>query len=237
MRLGAIVVLTLSAGTACGQNVTFSFASDTDSENPTFKGSAGDGHMHHNRVNTDLKVDDANGGLPTLDFDTKFYHDFELTTIGSTLLPSGQYLHTYEINGSFSFQASVVMEVTITDGVFTSLGDEDNWGTTATIQASSNAGSGVSYHWMGDDLPAYNLFNDATTSVGTDAAFTLTNLMSFPDVGLGVPGVELNQQTGLPAFSWQSEGSYSGSAFFVPAPSALSLLGLSCMGFVRRKRA
>ena len=236
MRLGAIVVLAMSAGIAGGQNVSFSFASDTASEQPTFRGSAGDGHMHLGRVRTDLLVDDANGPLPTLEYDTLFYHDFELTTIGATLLPSGQFLHMYSINGSFRFRGSTVMNVTVLDGVFTSLGDEDSWGTTATIQGSSLAGSTVTYQWMTDDQPAYNLFNGDSTSDMTDFAFTLTNLQSFPDVGVVTPGVILNPQTGLPGLAWQSEGSFSGSAFFVPTSGAVSVLGIAGAGLYRRKR-
>ena len=236
MRLAAIVVFSMSAGIASGQNVTFSFASDTASEQPTFKGSADNGLMSNSRVNTDLLVDDANGPLPTLEYDTRFYNDFELTTIGSTLLPSGQYLHTYSINGNFRFQASTVMMVTVEDGVFSSLGDIDSWGTTATIQASSLAGSTVTYEWMTDDQPAYSLFDGSSTSDMTDIAFTLTHLMSFPDVGLPIAGVDLNQQTGLPSLAWQSEGSFSGSAFFVPAPSAVSVLAVAGAGLLRRKR-
>lgn len=236
MRFYTLAALTMTATTASAQNVTFSFASDNDSERPTFRGTADDGQMSYIRVGTDLLVDDANGPLPTLEYDTLFYNDFTLTTVGSTLLPSGQYLHTYSIDGSFRFQAETVMTVTIEDGVFTALGDEFSWGSTATIQASSLAGSTVTYEWMTDDQPAYNLFDGAITSDMTDAAFTLTRLLSFPDGGQETPGVALNPGTGLPTDNWQSEGSYSGSAFFIPTPGSALLVTAAGIGLVRRRR-
>ncbi|RNC80916.1 MAG: hypothetical protein ED559_03710 [Phycisphaera sp.] len=236
MRFYTLAALTMTATTASAQNVTFSFASDNASERPTFAGTADDGQMSFFRVGTDLLVDDANGPLPTLEYDTLFYNDFTLTTVGSTLLPSGQYLHTYSIDGSFSFQGVTVMTVTIEDGVFTALGGEFSWGSTATIQASSLAGSTVTYEWMTDDQPAYNLFDGAITSDMTDAAFTLTRLLSFPDGGQETPGVALNPGTGLPTDNWQSEGSYSGSAFFIPAPSSALLVTAAGIGLVRRRR-
>lgn len=236
MRFYTIAALTLTATTASAQNVTFSFASDTATEQPTFAGTADDGLMSNSRVRTDLLVDDANGPLPTLEYNTSFYNDFELTTVGSTLLPSGQYLHTYKINGSFRFQAETVMSVTIEGGVLTALGDEFNWGSTATIQASSLAGSTVTYDWMTGDQPAYNLFNGSSASVMTDAAFTLTNLISFPDTGPVTNGVAINPGSGLPTHDWQSEGSFSGSAFFIPAPGSALLVTAAGIGLLRRRR-
>lgn len=231
-----LVVLSLAASTASAQNVTFSFPSDNDSEQPTFQGSADDGLMSNVRVATNLLVDDANGPLPTLEFDTRFYNDFALTTVGSTLLPSGQYLHTYSIDGTFRFQAGLVMSVTIEDGVLTALGDEFSWGSTATIQASSLAGSTVTYEWLDDDQPAYNLFNGLTASDMTDAAFTLTNLVHFDNIGVRIPGVPINPGSGLPGEDWESEGSYSGSAFFIPAPASAALMFACGVMGTRRRR-
>ncbi len=236
MRFYTLAAITMTATTASAQNVSFSFASDTASEQPSFRGFADSGVMNTGRIATDLLVDDANGPLPTLEYDTRFYNDFTLTTVGSTLLPSGQYLHTYSIDGSFRFQGVTVMTVTIEDGVFTALGDEFSWGSTATIQASSLAGSTVTYEWMTDDQPAYNLFDGAITSDMTDAAFTLTRLLSFPDGGQETPGVALNPGTGLPTDNWQSEGSYSGSAFFIPTPGSALLVTAAGIGLVRRRR-
>ena len=128
------------------------------------------------------------------------------------------------------------MTVTIEDGVFTALGYEFSWGTTATIQASRLTGSTVTYEWMTDDRPAYNLFDGAITSDMTDAAFTLTHLQSFTAGGQPTPGVALNPGTGLPTEDWQSEGSYSGSAFFIPSPGSVVLVTAAGVGLIRRRR-
>ncbi len=240
MRLGAVVLLTLTAGIASAEpNVTFSFASDVASNEPTFEGGAGNGIISNSRVPTDLFVDDANGPLPTLTYDTRFYVDFTMSTIGSTVLPSGQVLHSYSIDGTFRFLGGgdgQVMTVDVSDGVLTALGDATSWGSTATIQASSLAGSTVTYTWQNADQPAYNLFDNAVTSSMTDAAFTLTNILSFPNGGAGVSGVQINPGSGLPAVAWESEGSYSGSAFFVPAPGTAMIAGLGLAALGRRRR-
>lgn len=236
MRLGAIVLLSMAAGSASAQNVTFSFASDVASAVPTFEGQANNGVINNVRVPTNLFVDDANGPLPTLEYDTSFYVDFQMTYSGSFNLPGGQVLHTYGIDGSFRFQASTVMEVTIEDGVLTALGDANGWGSTATIQASSLSGSNVTYEWQSASQPAYNLFTGSSTSDMTDAAFTLTNIFSFPAGAGGVAGVTIDAQTGLPNVAWESEGSYSGSAFFVPAPGTAIIAGLGIATLGRRRR-
>ncbi len=236
MRLGAIVVLSMSAGIASGQNVTFSFASDVSTEVPQFRGGANDGTISSVRIPTRLLVDDANGPLPTLEYNERFYSGFTLTHKDSTMLPSGQYVHTYGIDGGFSIDALSVMHVNIENGILTALGDENSWGSTATIQASSSAGSTVTYGWEAADEPDYNLYRFQTTSELTDAAFTLTNIMSFPDVGIPINGANLNPQTMLPEIEWQSEGSYSGSAFFVPAPGSIAAMSIVGVGLTRRKR-
>ena len=240
MRLGAIVLLTsLAAGTVSGQNVTFSFASDAASAEPTFEGEANTGVIRNVRVPTGLYVDDANGPLPTLEYDTRFYSDFQITYSGSVNLPGGQVLHTYGIDGNFSFLGGGdgrVMTVDVSDGVLTALGDASGWGSTATIQASSIAGSTVNYTWENATQAAYGLFMDASTSDMTDAAFTLTNIFSFPAGAGGVPGVTIDAQTGLPNVAWESEGSYSGSANFIPAPGTAVIAGLGIGALGRRRR-
>ena len=240
MRLGAVVLLTLTAGIASAEpNVTFSFASDVASNEPTFEGGAGNGIISNSRVPTDLFVDDANGPLPTLTYDTRFYVDFQMTFSGSFNLPGGQVLHTYAIDGNFRFLGGgdgQVMTVDVSDGVLTALGDANGWGSTATIQASSIAGSTVNYTWQNATQAAYGLFMGVSSSDMTDAAFTLTNIFSFPAGAAGVPGVTIDAQTGLPNVAWESEGSYSGSAFFVPAPGTAMITGLGLAALGRRRR-
>lgn len=240
MRSYAIGVSVLvAAGAAAEPNVTFSFASDTASgpaTAQTFRGEAGSGVVEISRSRVGLLADDANGPLPTLDFDdTLFYADFQLTYDSSVTLGTGQTLHAYRLDGTFRFDAVSTMSVAIENGVFTSLGDADSWGSTATIQASSIAGSTVTYTWDRESYPAYNLFQGVSTSDMTDASFTLTNLLSFTAGGTK-PGVDLDPQTLLPDEKWQSEGSYSGSAFFIPAPATLAMLGAGGVIAARRRR-
>lgn len=185
----------------------------------------------------DLLVDDANGPLPTLVYEhTRFAVDFTLTSLGAATLPTGQVLHSYSVDGTFTFWLPAVMSASIESGILTVLGDANSWGSSATIQASSLAGSNVTYNWNTDDQPAYNLFNGASTSEMTDVAFTLSNITSFPGGPTTISGVTIDPQTGLPNMTWQSEGSFSGSAFFVPAPGTAMIAGLGLAALGRRRR-
>lgn len=237
MRLGAIVLLTLAAGTAGAEpNVTFSFASDTASNGPTFRGDAGSGIVEIARLPVGLLADDANGPLPTLDFsDARFYADFQFSLDSTVTLGSGQVLRAYTLSGTFSFDNGSLMQVDLQNALFTVLGDADSWGSSGSIQASSIAGSTVTYTWNGASEPAYNLFQGAVTQSMTDAAFSLTNISSFSANGT-IPGVDVDPQTGLPTSKWQSEGSYSGSAFFVPTPGSFIATTLGVMALGRRRR-
>ncbi|MEO1585359.1 MAG: hypothetical protein AAFR96_12420 [Planctomycetota bacterium] len=232
-------VLALAGNAAAQPNVTFSFASDTASGPAvaqTFRGEAGSGVVEIFRSRVGLLADDANGPLPTLEFDdTLFYADFQLTYDSSTTLGTGQTLHAYRIDGTFRFDAVTTMTVDIVDGLFTSLGGADSWGSTATIQASSTAGSTVTYTWDRESFPEYNLFEGESSQTLTDASFTLSNLLSFT-ADATQPGVMLDPQTFLPAEKWQSEGSFSGSAFFVPAPASVAVACVGGLIAARRRR-
>lgn len=217
-------------------SVTFSFASDVNSDGPTFRGDSGNGVVETVRNPLGLLVDDANGPLPTLSFDdTRFYADFQLTYDSSVNLGTGQTLHAYRLDGVFRFDAVQTMTVEIVNGLFTSLGDATSWGSSASIQANSDAGSTVTYTWQRESYPAYSLFQGASTQENTDASFTLTNLLSFTDNGTQA-GVTLDSQTFLPTQKWQSEGSYSGSAFFIPAPASIVMLAAGGVVAARRRR-
>lgn len=240
MRSCAVILsASLAGGAAADPNVTFSFASDTAGGAPvpnTFRGDAGSGIVETFRVPVGLLADDVNGPLPTLNFSTaRFYADFEINLDTTVTLGTGQVLRAYTLNGTFSFDFGDLMFVELENAVFTVFGDSDSWGSSGSIQASSIAGSTVTYSWNGPSQPAYNLFEGAVTQSMTDAAFTLTNITSFTANGTA-QGVDVNPQTGLPISKWQSEGSYSGSAFFVPAPASAALIGLAGLTLARRRR-
>jgi hypothetical protein len=240
MRTCAVILSVSLAGTvAADPNVTFSFASDTAGGGPvpnTFRGEAGNGIVNTFRVPTGLLADDVNGPLPTLNFSTaRFYADFDFSLDSTAVLGSGQVLRIYSLDGTFSFDNGSLMSVQLENAVFTVLGDANSWGSAGSIQASSIAGSTVTYSWNGPSQPAYNLFDGAVTQSMTDAAFTLTNITSFSANGT-IQGVDVDPQTGLPISKWQSEGSYSGSAFFVPAPASAALISLAGLTLARRRR-
>lgn len=224
--VGAMSVVVL-AGTA--NAALFSFASDTNQTDFTFAGfgaSVGDAQDPSDPVV--LLVDDDNGPLPALSYNVEFDADFTIQYRGSTQIAPGVFTHAYRLDGSYQFStgAGVLLRVTIAEGAMVALGQQATWGSTDTILGSDDPGS-VTYEWFGGDLPAYGVFNG--TSIGDDdASFTLTFLQTA--AGLGV-GLDANF---LPNNEWTSEGSYSGTAFFIPAPGALALLGAA--GLVSRRR-
>lgn len=228
--LSAALAAVLAAGSA--QAATFSFASDTNPNDFTFAGTGGS--VTDAQDPTDpvvLMLDDNNGPLPALSFNVEFDADFTISHVNSAQVAPGVFTHSYALNGSFSFSqgGSNLLTCTITDGALVALGGAATWGSTDTILGSDNPGS-VAYTWLGADLPAYGVFNG--TSVGTDdAAFTLTFLQN----ALG-SGAALNPANMLPGGNWTSEGSFSGTAFFIPAPGSLSLLGLTALAAGRRRR-
>ncbi|MEL7483266.1 MAG: hypothetical protein AAFN41_02825 [Planctomycetota bacterium] len=237
MRACAIGVSVLFASASFAQaNVTFSFASDTQSMQSTFSG--GGVLLRQDGVDgarLELLADDANGPLPTISFDTIFFADLTLDFVDSVSLPGGSLTRVYEVNGTFGFNdadtGQPLLEAVVSTGSLSSLGTDDRWGSSASIEASSVIDKTTSYTWLGDSIPAYNLFQGAESSFA-DASFTLTNILD----SLGVPGVELRGSSQLPQGSWTSEGSYSGSAFFIPTPASGVLLAAAGAVATRRRR-
>lgn len=233
MRKGmfpAILGLAAVAGTA--QAALFSFASDTNQTDFTFGGlgnSVNDAQDPFDPVV--LLVDDDNGPLAPLTFDVEFDADFRISHQGSTQIAPGIFTHSYALDGTFSFTGAtgLLLRVDITGGAMVALGGQNAWGSTDTILGSDDPGT-VTYNWFGGDLPAYGVFNGESIGVD-DAAFTLT----FLQTALGA-GVGLDPTTRLPTASWNSEGSFSGTAFFVPAPGASALLALAGLTAMRRRR-
>jgi len=213
----------------------FSFASDADEASWTFAGQGATvtdaGDAFDPQV---LLVDDNNGPAFPLLLAVEFEADFSIGYLGSVPF-GGKFIHSYSLDGTFFFldgSGAPVLGCSIEDGVLTSVGNggaNPTWGSTATIQGSDDYGS-VQYHWYGPDMPAFGLYTG--DSVGLDdAAFTLTVLHS--DTG---SGVNLGSTSMLPTLKWDSEGSYSGSAFFVPAPGAIGLAGIAGLLLAHRRR-
>ncbi|MEL6796014.1 MAG: hypothetical protein AAFR76_11205 [Planctomycetota bacterium] len=237
MRTCAIgVSIAFAAGTFAQANVTFSFASDTQSAASTFSG---------NNVNLrqagvagtrlELLADDANGPLPTLVFETDFFAELSISFVDSIALPSGAISRIYELSGTFNFNDAAtglpLLEAQLNSGQLTTIGSDDRWGSTATLEASSVIDASTSYTWLGDSIPAYNLFEGSKSSFA-DASFTLSNILD----AAGVPGVSVRPSSQLPNSAWSSEGSYSGSAFFIPTPASALLLAAGGAFSTRRRR-
>lgn len=233
--------LVLAAGSA--QATTFSFASDSDNSNFTWAGirnTVTNGDSPQTNAIT-LVIDDENGPAPALTYSVSFSAGFQISYSASVAVGGGRYLHTYDVNASvpegaaqFSFlnpDGSVLLTATFTGGSLSSLGTQGAWGSTGGIDATDITGQ-VQYTWNGPDLPAYGLFHGQSSVGIDDATFTLTNLQT---VG-GGPGVALGSG-GLPGDQWVAEGSYSGTARFVPAPGALALMGVGGLLVGRRRRA
>jgi len=233
MRKGMLpAVLGMAAVAGTAQAALFSFASDTNQTDFTFAGlgnAVTDAQDPFDPVV--LLVDDNNGPLAPLEFDVEFDADFTITHQGSTLIAPGIFTHSYALEGTFSFTGTtgLLLRVDIAGGAMVALGGANAWGSTDTILGSDDPGT-VTYNWFGGTLPGYGVFNGSSVGID-DAAFTLT----FLQTALGA-GVALNAQTKLPTAAWKSEGSFSGTAFFVPAPGASALLAFAGLTALRRRR-
>lgn len=230
------VGLLLAAGSA--NATTFSFASDVDHTSFTFAGFGQVLRDAQDRTDpVSLLIDDDNGPLPALSFDLEFQFDALLTHVASIPVGGGQFLHTYSLGGSqgpaasFGFYDALgapVLTAQFVGGIFSADGTAATWGSTAGVQAGDITGQ-VVYTWHGADMPAYGLFTGQSVGLD-DAAFTLSFLQSASG-----PGVSLGSTAPYPVEQWASEGSFSGTAHFVPAPGLVSLAGMS-LGFMGRRR-
>jgi MYXO-CTERM domain-containing protein len=231
-----------AAALASGAHASlFSFASDTDHTSSTFGGAGqflSDANDSTDRVT--LLIDDDNGPLPALAFaGLEFQFSGRLTYVASVAMGGGRFLHTYNIDGlqggpaTFGFfnpNGTPVLTATFEGGVFAAQGGAADWGSAAGIQAGDITGQ-VTYTWHGATNAAYGLFSGQSSIGLDDAAFTLTFLNTA-----GVPGAPLGAAAPYPTSEWRSEGSYSGSARFVPSPGALTLAGLGAAFLARRRR-
>lgn len=242
MKTVALGLVSLVLAASSAQATTFSFASDSDNSAFTWAGlrnaiTNGSSPLSNSIT---LVIDDENGPAPSLTYSVAFNANFQISFANSTAVGGGRFLHAYDVNASvpegaaqFSFvnpDGSTLLTATFTGGSLSALGTQNAWGTTGGVDATDITGQ-VTYTWFGPDLAAYGLFS-GQSSVGTDdATFTLTNLQT---VGGGA-GVTLGSG-GLPGANWVSEGSFSGTARFVPAPGAMVLMGLGGLVMARRRR-
>jgi len=238
MTFGAMA-LVLAAGAAQGVT-TFSFASDSDNSSFTWRGegnSISQGSTNGNQLV--LVIDDGNGPAPALTFNVSFFSNLSLSPSASIPAGGGRFLHTYGVNtvaaetSSFDFRlptGEVLLSATIVSGSFSALGGQGSWGSAAGLAATDTATAQVQYTWNGPNLAAYGLTTGAVSQGIDDAAFSFTNLQNAQG---GAGATLINELPG----QWFSEGSFSGTANFVPAPGAMALLGLGGLVVSRRRRA
>lgn len=244
IRQSLTAVLALAAVAGAANATLFSFASDNNNHtNFTFTGLGNQISAAPQKNPTILYADDNNGGGPAIFGETRFVADLRIKFLASVPLGGGNFIHNYELGGGdgpidFGWldwntnQPILTAKIRGSGHAETAVGPNFGWGSTATLQGADSQEAEVVYTWWGDDVPAYGLYKGE--SVGhDDFAFTLTWLQH--DGVLGVPlGTDLNFK--LPEVPWVSEGSFSGSAHFVPTPGAVALLGLGGLVAGRRKR-
>lgn len=254
----SIVALTALAGSA--QATLFSFASDDDSSNFTFRGTAATGNSFSIVNGRDpqstpltLKIDDNNGALPTVSLSVGFRANFTARWEGSVGLAGAQ-THVYRVLGSFSFvnpnTGATLLTGTVSSdnspAAMTVLGTTTAWGSSGSIFGSDTAynfaGAVVwsatadfltyAQSSAGANLLSYGVAAGASNAPD-DFSFTLTDLNSS---GGNVP---INSTTRLPTSAWSSESSFSGTALNgIPSPGAVAVLGLAgLVAFGRRRRA
>ncbi len=231
------LALAIVAGLAASTNAgIFSFASDVDHTSFTFAG-FGSGVFDADDTSDIMKlyIDDDNGMLDPLIYSVEFEADFTIDYAGSVDLGGGLFVHTYSLNGEFGYYDSItgapILTASIDHGALTALGAASTWLSTSTVLGADGDASDVTYEWHLDDNADYGLYN-GSPSIGPsdDAAFTLTFLQTDGGSGVGL-GSDM-----LPDFNWVSEGSYSGTAHWVPAPGTLALLVGSGLLLGRRRR-
>ncbi|CAG1000184.1 hypothetical protein PHYC_02823 [Phycisphaerales bacterium] len=246
MRFVTISAGLIAASATCAHATFFSFASDFAADTSwTFSGGGalGAGNIRDQVPVTDLVAffyDDDNGPLPPNGPFMDFNADMPIRWVASIPVGGGAFVHTYAMDqGAFSFDNILgvpQMTINYSNAVMTVLGGEFSWGATATIQgADNNFGGSVTYTSAFTDAP-YGIFTGA--SIGPDDfAFTITeiNTSGVRPLGPAPRGVGIDPQTHLPVEQWFSEGSYSGGAYWVPAPGSLAL-GLLGLTLARRRR-
>jgi len=231
--IGLAIVTGLAASAQAG---IFSFASDVDQTSFTFTG-FGSGVFDADDPTDilELYIDDDNGMLDPLIYSVEFEANFTIDYAGSVDLGNGLFVHTYDLFGEFGYYnadtGAPILTATIDNGALTALGTDTSWLSTSTVLGADGNASDVTYFWNLADNPDYGLYNGASVGPADDAAFTLTFLQS--DSG---SGVDIGSRTRLPLTNWVSEGSYSGSATFVPAPGSLALLAGAGLILGRRRR-
>lgn len=253
--VASAATLAIAGLTGSAHATFFSFASDSNSNNYTFMGTAGSAGsfqvMEASRPNSyKLLIDDDNGPAVTIKLNgVEFRANLTASAAQSVQIAGSIWQHTYRITGTFGFYRDnapllVVSVGANNQGVLTVPGTQNAWSATGAI-IGADSFADVTYtvtQTLIDEIVAAGA-NPATyglavgpggtgTSVGPDDfSFDLTVLNT------GTPGttVQLNPSDKTPTTTWKSESSYSGSAF-IPAPGAAALMAMGGLVALRRRR-
>ena len=236
-------LLMLAGAATANAGGIFSFASDFSDQSWTFTGSGHGGHfaMVDGTPNTDqmtLLIDDGNGGLDPLAIEADFNFHTHFEYLSSTSIGGGKFLHAYSMDSTSAGWYTAngpVLEMTFEGALFTIVGSEFGWDSAGSI-FGADSWADVQYTSY-IDAPDYGMY--VGDSVGPqDFAFTLTALNSSGVIpyDFSSPGAHLDPNTMLPEHEFFAEGSFSGSAQFVPTPGTASLLlGAGLIGLRRRR--
>lgn len=242
----ALAAIVAAAGAA---NATlFSFASDNGNHRAfTFQGFGNNVTHAPQNDPTVLYYDDNNGPLPQVGLSTRFEAAFTINFLFSVPLGGGNFVHNYALTGNggngpdFGWYdwttGAPILTAKIERGASakTAIGPAFGWGSTATLQGADGQSNGVTYTWHLADVPAYGLYQGQ--SIGADDfAFTLSWLQTQAGLGVALESNDGSPNFKLPSNEWRSEGSFSGSANFIPTPGALALVGLAGLTAGRRRR-
>ncbi len=223
-------LLPLAAATCCAaataNAATFSFASDTYDQGPTWE-LVDDMLAAYADAQVDLLVDVDEDGpgeavvFEDADFDALVTLDYQT----STPLGGGLFLHIFSAEGTASWfdsgSGALLLELNFFDAVFTALGNSlDAIGSSAALAGEDFDMGAVAY------TPGQALIDLGLTTLVApqDFAFTLT------DINDGAGASLTNGMLGQA----DAEGSFSGSAI-VPAPSSFALMGAAGLLFRRRR--
>lgn len=221
----------------------FSFASDFSDQSWTFRGEFHAGHFALEDATPasdpmTLLIDDSNGVLAPLTYEVDFNLHADLEHLSSTPIGGGKFLHSYVIEeGTAGWYESTgpVLEMTFDGAIMTIVGDEFGWDSAGSF-FGADSWADVQYTSY-IDAPDYGMYEGE--SVGPqDFSFSLSALNTSGTIpyDFSSPGATLDQVTMLPVDEIFAEGSYSGSAQFVPAPStAAVLVGAGLVGMRRRR--
>lgn len=235
--------LTVAGLAAVAQAGIFSFASDYSDQSWTF---IVENHGDHVAIEdgthftdpTILLIDDANGVLDPLSFSVDFNLHADLDYQASTPIGGGKFLHTYRVEEAVAgwyLDSGPVLEMTFDDSIITIVGDEFGWDSAGSM-FGADSWAAVQYTSY-IDAPAYGMY--VGDSVGPqDFGFSITalNTSGVLPWDFSEPGAELDPQTMMPLEEVYAEGSFSGSARFVPAPGTAALLLSSGLLGMRRRR-